>query len=159
MASLSIGAPTGHGGATAAAGSLSHPKSDVSDFGRLIMPNSGKPEFGWERGYDLSIDSPPLTPTLSPMGRGSPAVPPSESVRNKARANAVDFEATFLNEMFSHMLTGIDGDGPFGGGGAGGVWRSFLSDEYAKTFAKSGGIGLADDVYRSLIAQQEANAT
>jgi Rod binding domain-containing protein len=54
------------------------------------------------------------------------------------------------------MFTGTDGDGPFGGGGAAGVWRSFLSDEYAKSFAKAGGIGLADSVYRSLIAQQEA---
>jgi len=80
----------------------------------------------------------------------------SEELRNKARASAVDFEATFLNSMFSQMFTGIEGDGPFGGGGAGGVWRSFLSDEYAKTFAKAGGIGLADHVYRALIAQQEA---
>ena len=80
------------------------------------------------------------------------------SVRNKARASAVDFEATFLNSMFSQMFTGIEGDGPFGGGGAGGVWRSFLSDEYAKTFAKASGIGLADHVYRALIAQQEARA-
>ena len=23
------------------------PKSDISDFGQLIVPNSGKPEFGW----------------------------------------------------------------------------------------------------------------
>jgi hypothetical protein len=28
---------------------LSQPKSDSSDFGRLKVPNSGKPEFGWER--------------------------------------------------------------------------------------------------------------
>ena len=82
----------------------------------------------------------------------------SEELRNKARASAVDFEATFLNTMFNQMFTGIDGDGPFGGGGGGGVWRSFLSDEYAKTFAKAGGIGLADHVYRALIAQQEARA-
>ncbi len=80
----------------------------------------------------------------------------SPDVQAKARANAVDFEAMFLSTMFSHMFTSIDGDGPFGGGGAGGVWRSFLSDEYAKSFAKAGGIGLADSVYRSLIAQQEA---
>ena len=26
------------------------PKSDVSDFGPLKVPNSGKPEFGWEGG-------------------------------------------------------------------------------------------------------------
>ena len=54
------------------------------------------------------------------------------------------------------MFTGIDGDGPFGGNGATGVWRSILTDEYAKSFAKSGGIGIADQVYRALIAHQEA---
>jgi Rod binding domain-containing protein len=80
----------------------------------------------------------------------------SPDVQARARAKAVDFEAMFLSTMFSHMFTSTDGDGPFGGGGAGGVWRSFLSDEYAKSFAKAGGIGLADSVYRSLIAQQEA---
>jgi peptidoglycan hydrolase FlgJ len=80
----------------------------------------------------------------------------SPDTKAKARANAVDFEAMFLSSMFNNMFTSIDGEGPFGGGGAGGVWRSFLSDEYAKSFAKAGGIGLADSVYRSLIAQQEA---
>jgi len=84
------------------------------------------------------------------------AAAPSPDAQAKARANAVDFEAMFLSTMFSHMFTSTDGEGPFGGGGAGGVWRSFLSDEYAKSFAKAGGIGLADSVYRSLIAQQEA---
>jgi flagellar protein FlgJ len=58
--------------------------------------------------------------------------------------------------MFSQMLTGIDGDGPFGGGPAVGVWRSFLTDQYAKSFAKAGGIGIADKVYHALLAQQEA---
>jgi peptidoglycan hydrolase FlgJ len=81
---------------------------------------------------------------------------PSPDAKAKARANAVDFEAMFLSSMFSNMFTSINGEGPFGGGGAGGVWRSFLSDEYAKSFAKAGGIGIADSVYRSLIAQQEA---
>jgi peptidoglycan hydrolase FlgJ len=60
--------------------------------------------------------------------------------------------------MFQHMFTGISGDGPFGGNGAAGVWRSMLTDEYAKSFAKSGGIGIADQVYRTLIARQEANS-
>lgn len=77
---------------------------------------------------------------------------------NKARNAAQDFEAVFLNSMFSQMMTGMDGEGPFGGGAATGVWRSFLTDEYAKSFAKKGGIGIADEVYRTLIAQQEAKA-
>ncbi|HYC18778.1 MAG TPA: flagellar assembly peptidoglycan hydrolase FlgJ [Pseudolabrys sp.] len=78
--------------------------------------------------------------------------------QTKARAAAQDFEAVFLNSMFQHMFTGISGEGPFGGSGAVGVWRSMLTDEYAKSFAKSGGIGIADQVYRTLMARQEANS-
>jgi Rod binding domain-containing protein len=84
---------------------------------------------------------------------------PSPDAKAKARANAVDFEAMFLSTMFNNMFTSVEGEGPFGGSGAGGVWRSFLSDEYAKSFAKAGGVGIADSVYRSLIAQQEARAS
>jgi Rod binding domain-containing protein len=75
-------------------------------------------------------------------------------VKAKAKGTAQDFEAMFLNSMFQQMFTGIDGEGPFGGSGALGIWRSFLTDEYAKSFAKAGGIGIADHVYSSLLAQQ-----
>jgi len=78
--------------------------------------------------------------------------PDTSRINNQLQA-LQDAIANVAREVIAH---GIDGDGPFGGGGAGGVWRSFLSDEYAKSFAKAGGIGLADSVYRSLIAQQEA---
>ena len=54
----------------------------------------------------------------------------------------------FLNSMFSQMMTKIEGEGPFGGSQATGVWRSFLTDEYSKSFAKAGGIGLAKHVYK-----------
>jgi Rod binding domain-containing protein len=77
----------------------------------------------------------------------------------KAWAAAQDFEAVFLNSMLQHMFTGMEGEGPLGGKGAAGVWRSFLTQEYSKTIAKAGGIGIADHVYRSLIAQQEARAS
>jgi len=80
---------------------------------------------------------------------------PVSNAKAKARANATDFEAMFLSSMFNQMFTSIEGEGPFGGAGAAGIWRSFLSDEYAKVFAKTGGVGLADQVYQSLLAQQE----
>jgi Rod binding domain-containing protein len=76
----------------------------------------------------------------------------------KARAAAEDFEAVFLNSMFSQMMTNLDGEGPFGGSKATGVWRSMLTNEYSKAFAKAGGVGLAKHVYGTLIAQQEARA-
>ena len=97
--------------------------------------------------------SKPLDMLTNSMSSGKMPGPGKET---KARAAAQDFEAVFLNSMFQQMFTGIDGDGPFGGKGATGVWRSMLTDEYAKSFAKAGGIGIADQVYRTLIAQQEA---
>ncbi len=78
--------------------------------------------------------------------------------KDKSRAAAEDFEAVFLSNMFSQMFTDTAGEGPVGGGAGTGVWRSFLTDEYAKSFAKSGGIGLADHVHRTLLAQQEKSA-
>jgi peptidoglycan hydrolase FlgJ len=74
------------------------------------------------------------------------------------KAAAEDFEAVFLNSMFGQMFTAIDGEGPFGAGAGTDVWRSFLSEEYSKSFARAGGIGIAQHVYQSLLAQQEAQA-
>ena len=76
----------------------------------------------------------------------------------KAKANAQEFEAVFLNSMFSQMTTGVKGEGPFGDTTGTGVWRSMLTDEYSKSFAKSGGIGISNDVFRSLILQQANRA-
>jgi len=103
----------------------------------------------------LSISTPGLSP-LDMLNANAPAGGKlSAASKAKAKATAQDFESVFLNSMFQQMFTGLEGDGPFGGKGATGVWRSFLTDEYSKSFAKAGGIGIADQVYRSLIAQQE----
>ena len=102
-----------------------------------------------------TITSPTTAAAANYMALG--ARPPID-IKARAREQAVEFEAVFLNNMFSQMFTGIDGDGPFGGGGKAGVWRSFLTDEYSKSFAKAGGIGIADHVYRSLLQQQEMRA-
>lgn len=105
----------------------------------------------------IPMGMPGLSP-LDMLNANMPAKPAmSDATKAKAKASSQDFEAVFLNSMFQQMFTGISGDGPFGGSGATGVWRSFLTDEYSKTFAKSGGIGIADQVYKSLIQQQEAH--
>jgi peptidoglycan hydrolase FlgJ len=74
--------------------------------------------------------------------------------KSKARVVAQDFEAMYLDTVFQEMSTGIKGDGPFGGSGALKVWRSLLTDQYAKSFAKAGGIGIANDIYHELLQQQ-----
>lgn len=102
-----------------------------------------------------AIGAAELGSSLSALGNASLAGVTAEmKIKGKAKAAAEDFEAMFLNTMFQQMFTGIDGDGPFGGSGALKVWRSFLTDQYAKTFAKSGGIGIASDVYSELLRLQ-----
>jgi Rod binding domain-containing protein len=86
-----------------------------------------------------------------------PATNVSPAIAAKARAKAQDFEAVFLNSMFGHMFVHVN-EGPYSGGEAAKTWRSFLTEEYSKNFAKAGGIGIADAVYKQLIAVQEARA-
>jgi flagellar protein FlgJ len=104
----------------------------------------------------FAITAPGASPLDALTAAAAPRPNISAMTQAKAKAVSQDFEAVYLNAMFQQMFTGIKGDGPFGGSGATGVWRSFLTDEYAKSFAKAGGIGIADHVYRALIAQQGA---
>jgi Rod binding domain-containing protein len=115
------------------------------------------------------IDGSPITgayhsmprKALMPMLNGRPdpqleqaleKVSPQEV--QKARTTSQDFEAMFLNSMFSQMTTGLKGEGPFGDTQSTGVWRSMLTEQYSKSFAKAGGVGVSDAVFRTLIMQQ-----
>ena len=60
--------------------------------------------------------------------------------------------------MFPQMTSGIKGEGPFGDTPGTGAWRSMLTEEYSKGIAKAGGVGISDDVYRTLIMQQANRA-
>lgn len=78
----------------------------------------------------------------------------------QARATGKQFEAMFVTQMLNHMFTGLDAeDSYFGGGHAEAMFRPMLMEEYGKLIANRGnGIGLADQVTRTLLAQQEAQA-
>ena len=100
----------------------------------------------------------PYAPTLS-VRRADPQLAEAltkvpEATQKKIRGQAQDFEAMFLNSMFSQMTSGIKGEGPFGDTPGTGVWRSMLTDEYSKSFARAGGAGISNDVFRTLILQQ-----
>ena len=82
----------------------------------------------------------------------------SPKAQAKAKSTAQDFEAVFLNSMFSQMTSGLKGEGPFGNTPGTGVWRSMLTEQYSKSFAKAGGVGISKDVYRELILQQAKTA-
>jgi len=83
----------------------------------------------------------------------------SPQAQVKAKATATDFEAMFLNQMFAQMTSGLKGEGPFGDTPGTGVWRSMLTEQYSKSFAKAGGVGISNDVFRSLIMQQAGHTS
>ncbi len=43
----------------------------------------------------------------------------------------------------------------FGGGESEKMFRSMLNDEYARSMSRNNGIGIADAVYREMLAMQE----
>jgi peptidoglycan hydrolase FlgJ len=71
------------------------------------------------------------------------------------RAKAEELEGVFLNTLVAEMFKGLETDGMFGGGHAEETWRGMLSEQYASEMAKSGGVGLADQIVATLIQTQE----
>lgn len=74
--------------------------------------------------------------------------------REAARKSAQDFEAMAITQMLQPMFEGIKTDGLFGGGHGEAVMRGFLLNEYGKSIAAAGGIGLADNVYAEILKMQ-----
>jgi len=105
----------------------------------------------------LALDPSTLVTFYGSPARLRPATAPLAGA-DKARAQAQDFEALFVNSMVQHMFTGIGKDGPLGDGPGVGVWRSLLTEQFAKSLAKAGGIGIANQVYKSMLARQSAPA-
>jgi Rod binding domain-containing protein len=71
---------------------------------------------------------------------------------------AEDFEAMFVSQMITPMFAGLEADGEFDGGSAEQSYRGMLINEYGKSIARAGGIGLAAPVKAELIRMQGAQA-
>jgi flagellar protein FlgJ len=73
----------------------------------------------------------------------------------KARKASTDFESMFLEQSLDRIAQ-TDGEGPLGENGTGGgVYRSMMTKEYAGQIVKSGGVGIADQVFREMMKMQE----
>ena len=87
---------------------------------------------------------------------GSGAAGTAAARKDKLKKTAKDFESVFLEQAFDRLTQNAGDDGPLGIGGAGGsVYRSMLVKEYAGQVVKSGGVGVADSVYRQMLQIQE----
>lgn len=80
---------------------------------------------------------------------------PQSAVQARAKKAAEEFEATFLSTLIEGMFAGLKTDMPGGGGKSEKMYRSMMAGEYAKEISAKGGLGIADHVYREILAVQE----
>jgi len=105
---------------------------------------------------DLSIQSAYSSPVNS-----AAKLPNTGDVKTiqQARKVAEDFEAVFISQMLQPMFKELNAEAPFGGGQGENMWRSLQVDEFGKAIAKSGGVGIADSVFREILKLQELDAS
>lgn len=73
----------------------------------------------------------------------------------QVEAAAKDFEALFIGQMLEHMFGDSLGDEAFGDKETSEVYKSLMVQEYGKTIADAGGIGIASYVKTELLKLQE----
>ncbi len=76
--------------------------------------------------------------------------------KEEAKEAAQDFEAFFMTKMMESMFEGVSTEGMFGGGHAEKIYRSLLLNEYGNAMAKTGSIGVSDDIMSAILRMQEA---
>ena len=91
--------------------------------------------------------------TQSLANRASPLA--GGVVPSKAREAAESFEAFFISQMLADMFAGVGTDPLFGGGPGESIFRSLMIDEYGKSVASTGGVGIAEGVLREIVRLQE----
>lgn len=84
-----------------------------------------------------------------------------DPAKAKAKQQADEFETMFLEQMTERLFATTDTEGPMGENGTGGgIYRSMMTQQYAKQIQRAGGIGLSDQIMRGLLqVQEQAGAT
>lgn len=78
--------------------------------------------------------------------------------REQIHKTAVDFEASFLSQMFQHMFQGVGEDNMFSGGAGEESFKSFMLGEYAKLTAQTGRVGLSQQIEAHMLKMQEVTS-
>lgn len=75
-----------------------------------------------------------------------------------AAKTAEEFEAFFIGQMLSAMFQGVEAPEMFGGGPGEKAFSGMLHEEYGRIIARSGGVGIADQLKGEILRLQEESA-
>jgi Rod binding domain-containing protein len=94
----------------------------------------------------------------SDLMAGKVKTPQATGNAGTAAKSAKEFEGVFISQFLGSMFSGIPTDSEFGGGQGEEMFRSMMTDQYAKQMEARGGFGLANAVQRQLLKHQEMPA-
>lgn len=114
----------------------------------LTMTNPMKPST--TDNDMLAIKETPIRSTKGISLRGGNKATPEQM-----DATAKEFESQFIAQMMSSMFSTVDKEESLAGSDAEDMYQSMLQSEYGKIVARTGGIGVADQVKQIMIQQQE----
>lgn len=77
-------------------------------------------------------------------------IPPLDESRSAVREVAKELEASFLAEMFKYSGVGQSRES-MGGGHGEEAFTGMLANEYARSIVEKGGIGLAEQIVKSML--------
>jgi len=85
-----------------------------------------------------------------------PSAPPAARAESEAQLRhlAQQFEATFLGEMLKHAGLGAMPE-RFNGGAGEAAFGGFLTQEYAGIVARTGKLGIAEQVFQTMKARSD----
>lgn len=79
-----------------------------------------------------------------------------DPAKAKIKKQADDFETMFLEQMTDKLFATTGEEGPLGENGTGGdVYRSMMTQEYARQIQRAGGIGLSSQIMSQMLQVQE----
>ena len=101
----------------------------------------------------------PLSLTDQKTGTMSKVAGAKGVTMEKIDKTAKEFEAQFISQMLSSMFSTRDLKAGLGGSEAEETFQTFMVQEYGHIISRAGGIGVADQIKRSMLQLQEKGKT
>ncbi len=74
---------------------------------------------------------------------------------DKLKSACIDFEAIFIGKMLEGLRNTVDKSGFIDAGAGEEIFQDMLFDEYAKSMAQKGTLGIAEMMYKDILSKSK----
>jgi len=138
---------------------------NISKFSKMVDQSDGEPKIAKPTFEDvlntLTSDTPDKAAHDEAKNTSDDAPLSDLEIRRQEKAHskmllaAQDLEAVFLAEMISPIFDQLNVDPVFGGGSGEKIFRNMIVQEYGKSVAQNGGVGIQDAIVKQINSYKE----